>query len=122
MPDSPEKPETQEQQQGPLLEGEFVEIPFPNFYANSANVGHTFMDFALTFMERLDPKHATIKARIVTSPVHAKLLLEALQIQLKKYEELYGEIRIPDSVRRKPTASSSEPAQPSSQSETFEKV
>ena len=73
----------------------FVEVPFPNFYTNTISIGNNFMEFSFSFLERLDLENVTIKARAVMTPAHAKLLLRALQARVDKFEQMYGEIRIP---------------------------
>jgi len=37
-----------------------------------------------------------VHARIVMTPLNAKLLLRALQDNLAKYEERFGEVRVPN--------------------------
>ncbi len=36
-----------------------------------------------------------MRARIITTPMHAKLLLRALRQNLERYESRFGEIRLP---------------------------
>jgi hypothetical protein len=66
-------------------------------YVNFALLSHTpsemFMDFA-----RIMPNTPTAKihARIVMTPMNAKLLYRALAENLQKFEEKYGEISTPD--------------------------
>jgi hypothetical protein len=92
----------------------FVELPFPNFYSNGAMVRSNFFDFSILFTEQIDQAHRTIKARLVMSPGHAKLLLGALLAQVEKYETRFGEIKLPPELIT--SGSSSEPEQPPSQS------
>jgi hypothetical protein len=39
---------------------------------------------------------AKVYARIITTPMHAKLLLRALHENLERYEAQFGEIKLPD--------------------------
>ena len=45
--------------------------------------------------EEFTAAKAKVYARIVMTPLNAKLLLKALQDNLAKYEEKFGEIRMP---------------------------
>jgi hypothetical protein len=85
---------------------EFIELPFQNFYTNAAKINSTPFDIALIVMERLDSKNATVKARIVMTPLHAKMLVEALTEHLEKWEAKYGEIQMPP---RRDVTSANEP-------------
>ena|SRR6185369_616594 len=98
---------------GPTENIEYVEVPFPTFYTNSISVNSSPLDFGLLIMERLDANNATIRARIVMTSAHAKMLLVALAQQIDKHEELFGPILIPQA---KVSATGPEP--PSSQSPT----
>jgi hypothetical protein len=40
--------------------------------------------------------HAIVKARVIMTPTNAKALSQALDGHLKKFEEKYGEIHLPD--------------------------
>ncbi len=62
-------------------------------YSNFAVVNHSDADFVLDFiyLQPMQPK-AKVRSRIITTPKHAKRLLEALSENLKKYEEKYGPI------------------------------
>lgn len=65
-------------------------------YANFAMITHSaseiIIDFARVLPKKTNPK---VHARIVTTPLHAKLLLRALQDNLEKYESQFGEIKLP---------------------------
>lgn len=74
---------------------EFVELPFPNFYTNTIKVSSTMFDVSILIMERIDPTTATMKARVVMTPMHAKMLAEALSEHLAKWEANNGEIQMP---------------------------
>jgi hypothetical protein len=64
-------------------------------YANLAMIHNspteTIIDFARV-MPRA-PK-AKVVARIIMTPMHAKLLLQTLEQNIKKHEEQFGEIKI----------------------------
>lgn len=65
-------------------------------YANLAFITHTPAELVLDFAQYLPrmPK-GKVMARIVMSPVHAKLLQLALAQNIANYERQFGEIRLP---------------------------
>ena len=65
-------------------------------YANLAFLTHTPAEIILDFGQYLPrmPK-GQIVSRIIMSPMHAKLLHAALSQNLAKYEQQFGEIRVP---------------------------
>ncbi len=75
-----------------------IEIPsdLGATYANFAMITHSaseiVIDFARVLPKAPNPK---VHARIVTTPMHAKMLLRALQDNLQKYEARFGEINLP---------------------------
>lgn len=84
--------------QGPRKMQVSIEIP-PDLgavYANFAVITHSPSEVILDFAHVLPntPK-ARVQARIITTPLHAKLLLRALQQNLERYEAQFGEIRLP---------------------------
>lgn len=98
----------------------FVELPFPNFYSNQIHVLSSVFDFSLTFVEQLDAETKTVKARVVMSPLQAKLLVRAILEQIKIYEGRFGKIMIPSpSAKAGDTTEepSTEQQPPSSQSQ-----
>ena len=64
-------------------------------YTNSALISHSPTEFVLDFLflQPQTPK-AKVRARIITSPSHAKRLLLALQDNINKYEQKFGQIKI----------------------------
>jgi hypothetical protein len=64
-------------------------------YVNLAMVNHAETEFTLDFIyvQPQQPK-AKVRARIITSPKHAKRLLEALKDNVAKYEKRYGSIQV----------------------------
>ena len=75
-----------------------IEIP-PDLdatYANFAAITHTTSEIIIDFARILpNTPRAKVHARIITTPMHAKLLLRALSENLEKYEAQFGEIRLP---------------------------
>jgi hypothetical protein len=63
-------------------------------YANLAILSHTETEFVIdfAFIFPAQPKNK-VKARIISSPLHTKRFLKALEENLKKYEEKFGEIK-----------------------------
>jgi hypothetical protein len=66
-------------------------------YANFALITHSPSELIVDFARALPnmPK-AKVYARIVMTPMNAKLLHKALAENLGKYEERYGEIKTPE--------------------------
>jgi hypothetical protein len=68
-------------------------------YSNFALIQHSPSELIIDFARAL-PNIPTIKvgARIVMTPLNAKLLLRALADNLRKYETQFGEIAIPTNL------------------------
>jgi hypothetical protein len=65
-------------------------------YANLARISHTPADIVLYFAHILPGEtKATVKARVLMSPLSAKLLMRALAENLSRYESAFGEINVP---------------------------
>ena len=65
-------------------------------YANLARIAHSPADIVLEFAHLLPAsKKAKVSARVVMTPVSAKLLLKALNENLARYENAFGEISMP---------------------------
>jgi len=62
-------------------------------YANLAMITHNETEFVFDFiyLQPQAPK-AKVRARIITSPLHAKRFLKALEDNLKKYEAHFGQL------------------------------
>ncbi len=73
---------------------EYVEVSFPTYYTNSVKFSGGLGEIHMLLMERLDDRNITVRARIVTSPHHAKLMAIALAQQIDKYERRFGEIQL----------------------------
>lgn len=75
-----------------------LEIPagLEVIYANLARLAHSPADFVIDFAHILPGEmRANISARIVMTPLSAKLLLRALAENLARYEAAFGEINVP---------------------------
>ncbi|MDI6642178.1 MAG: DUF3467 domain-containing protein [Elusimicrobiota bacterium] len=85
----------QTQQPSAQIQIEIDDQTAQGVYSNLAMIGHSETEFVLDFIfvQPQAPK-AKIRARIITSPQHAKRLLLALEDNIKKYEQRLGEIRI----------------------------
>lgn len=65
-------------------------------YANLARISHSPADIVIDFAHILPGETtANIRARVVMSPLSAKLLLRALIENLGRYEAAFGEITVP---------------------------
>lgn len=63
-------------------------------YSNLAILTHSHSEFIVDFVQIMPgaPK-AKVKSRIILTPQHAKRLLNALQDNIQKYEQLHGFIK-----------------------------
>lgn len=64
-------------------------------YSNLALMVHNETEFVLdfVFVQPQAPK-ARVRARILSNPIHTKRLLYALQENIRRYEEKFGEIKM----------------------------
>ena len=63
-------------------------------YANCLRVGHNAFEFVLDFGQVFsENEKAELCARIVTSPNHAKAMLETLQEAVDTFEQTFGCIK-----------------------------
>lgn len=85
----PEQQEVQNQ-----INIELTEEIAEGVYSNLAMIAHSNSEFVIDFIRLMPglPK-AKVKARIVITPDHAKRLLVALKDNIKKYEEVFGDIK-----------------------------
>ena len=60
-------------------------------YSNAMQVNHNKDEFRLIFLNLLGAS-GRVSGKIVTSPGHYKRMISAMQDNLKKYEEQFGEI------------------------------
>src|SRR5512142_1977019 len=74
-----------------------LEIPpgLETVYANLARISHSPADIVIDFAHLLPAEtNAVVKARVLMSPLSAKLLLRALTENLARYEAAFGEIHV----------------------------
>jgi hypothetical protein len=65
-------------------------------YVNLARISHSPADIVIDFAHILPGAgSATIRSRVVMSPLSAKLLLRALAENIARYESAFGEIVVP---------------------------
>ncbi|MGQ0604486.1 MAG: DUF3467 domain-containing protein [Anaerolineales bacterium] len=88
-------PSPQPQQQMAIELPSNLEAIYSNFVLITHSPSEVIMDFA-----RALPNIPTVKvsARILMTPLNAKLLLRALADNLRKYETQFGEIAIPSNL------------------------
>ncbi len=66
-------------------------------YANLAVIRHSPSEVVIDFIRQMpDQPRAKVYARVVMTPMNAKLLHRALGENLAGYEDKYGEIRTPE--------------------------
>jgi hypothetical protein len=70
-------------------------------FINMAWVNHTETEFTLDliYVQPQPPPKASVRARIITTPKHAKRLLAALQENIAKYEARFGEIDLAGAIQ-----------------------
>lgn len=75
-----------------------IELPadLDAVYSNFAIISHSPSEIVIDFARLLPGAPKTkVLTRIILTPLNAKLLLRALQENLNKYEEKFGEVRTP---------------------------
>jgi hypothetical protein len=91
------QPIPQQPQQQPAQQVQ-VELPanLDAAYSNFVVIQHSPSEFILDFA-RIMPNvpNAKVGARVVMTPMHAKLLLRALAENIEKYEAQFGDIYMP---------------------------
>ena len=74
-------------------------------YANLAIIGHSATEFVFDFASVLPGTSAAqVQSRVIMAPEHAKRLMFAIQDNLRKYEQQFGEIKL-----QKPAAPAAQP-------------
>ena len=64
-------------------------------YVNLAIVTHSPAEFVMDYIRVLPGMtKSKVKSRIIMAPMHAKTLMMALQDNIKKYENKFGEIKV----------------------------
>lgn len=94
---APEPPQQPQQPQRQIT----IDIPkgLQAVYANMTLISYTPAEMVLDFAQVLPrPSRGTITARVIMSPMHAKMLYRALGQNIAKFEQQYGEIRLPLSL------------------------
>ena len=74
-----------------------IKVRFPEkimggAYANHMIVLHTKEEFIMDFI-MASPPAGSVTARVITSPGHMKRIINALDDNVKKYEEKFGKIK-----------------------------
>ncbi|MGD8402506.1 MAG: DUF3467 domain-containing protein [Anaerolineales bacterium] len=65
-------------------------------YSNLARIAHSPADIVIDFAHLLPgEKSATVSARVLMTPMSAKLFLRALADNISRYEAAFGEIKVP---------------------------
>jgi hypothetical protein len=83
----------QKQPPGPKLENP---QGLNTVYSNLARIAHSPADIVIDFAHLLPgDKSATVNARVLMTPMSAKLLLRALAENISRYEAAFGEIQVP---------------------------
>lgn len=85
----------QQQPQGQQINIELGEKEAEGIYSNLAIITHSPAEFVIDYTRILPgvPK-AKVHSRIIMTPQHAKMFLNAIKDNIKKYEEKFGEIKI----------------------------
>jgi hypothetical protein len=74
---------------------ELGESEAEGIYSNLVLISHSPAEFIFDFARMLPGKSkAKVYSRIIKAPQHAKSFLLALQDNIRKYEEQYGEIKL----------------------------
>lgn len=83
----------QKQPPGPKLE---KPQELSTVYSNLARIAHSPADIVIDFAHLLPgEKSAMIQARVLMTPMSAKLFLRALADNISRYEAAFGEIQVP---------------------------
>lgn len=67
-------------------------------YTNNMLVSHTKEEFVMDFM-MMAPQAGVVTARVIASPGHMKRIVAALQDNIQKYEQAFGEIKPAEAQR-----------------------
>jgi hypothetical protein len=68
-------------------------------YANGLQISHTKNEVVFDFLSVLPPQ-GQLLARIITSPLHAKHILKALEQNIDQYEKNFGRLEAGDEPQR----------------------
>lgn len=84
---------TPQKQPGPTLS---MPEGFEPVYANLARISHSPADLVIDFAHLLPGEtQAKVTARVLMTPLSAKLFLRALTENIARYEAAFGEISVP---------------------------
>jgi hypothetical protein len=64
-------------------------------YSNMARISHTPSEIVFDFATMLPGVHPEVVSRVLMSPVAAKMFLQALTENIKRYEATFGPIKLP---------------------------
>jgi len=67
-------------------------------YANNMSVSHTKEEFVMDFL-MVAPPAGAVTARVITTPGNMKRIIAALQDNVKKYEQKFGEVKAAETPR-----------------------
>jgi len=73
---------------------DFTTEDFPTHYAQEAVIGTSFFDFSLVFIQN-SIKGKTPVTSVTFPPAVAKQIASILQSNIERYEETFGEIKVP---------------------------
>ena len=69
-------------------------------YANAMQINHNKDEFHMMYLNILGPS-GRVSSKIITSPGHFKRMISAMQENLKKYEDQFGEIEVASAPENK---------------------
>ena len=99
MSDEKKPPGPPQPPAGPQIQIQLDEWVAQGVYTNLVLINHTENEFVLDFAF-LAPgtPAAKVRARVLSAPRHTKRLLRALQQNVARYEERFGEIEIEETL------------------------
>ncbi len=80
------------QPQQPNVQIKIEDQTLKGAYANVMRVLHTPEEFVMDFMNVIE-LNGIVSARVIVAPGHFKRIVAALNDNLKKYEQVFGEIK-----------------------------
>lgn len=90
------KPEPGHTHKGPHMRLAIDEATAQGLYSNFVMINHTENEFVLDFAYVAPgAPEAKVRARVISTPRHAKRLLRALSQNVERYEQRFGPIEIP---------------------------
>lgn len=101
MTEQPSDSSPQPQSGKPAPQKITIDIPkeLAAVYANVAFISHTPAEMILDFAQVLPrTPRGKVLSRVIMSPIHAKMLLQALTQNVANYERQFGEIRLPTNL------------------------